>query len=1039
MRAILSLIIALVVILLPMDTWAQAAVSTIAELQQLNPAQPDGYQVSVTGYYHAGDSPQRTYYLGHNGTGCTLNGGVGDGGSQIPTAYSMATACWLLPAQTVYDPRLWGAYGDMNKSTVSSVSTCRSISIATSGTYNATTGMVTLSFPITLGLMPGNTFSITGATGMGSDIGDVNGTFTATIGTGPSGANFNITYTIATGLNIMSIATAALVGSSVSGAPSLTFTNADLGKLIVVTNYIGGGAANLQSYAGLIAAVTSPTEVGVIPCATFPTSIAQNIFWGHDDSAALNATIAFIGTLRNNDALASLSQLNGGGQDYGACASPITINATLDLENIALSALCAANMPVTTDGLLETKGAAAAYTTGGDVDLYLDYLPVNGWWLAENGNTHWNRLRIFWWLGGNPSVPINSGTYNSTTGVVSLTLGSSLGFSPGSTFSVNGITGTGASANGAFTAGSGTSGTTLKYTIATGLTVVIPSNTGSVISVQAPQISAIAAASFTGSVTASTLTATPVAGVIRPGQTIYDVATPSSIPPGTRILSQLTSSSGGQSTYKLSWTCSSSCPAGDNMVAMGNTVNIAGVGIMSGSYAAGLVTLNLSSSLNLVPGSTFTVSGATGTGTNLARINGSFVAAGGTTGTTLKYTIASGLNITSITGATIINAAEGMITHGDTSTSGISDLTMIVGLNGTTAMLNTPPTMPLSSINVPFYNDPNGIVVAPNGGAQLSQLTIQQFGDASYIATPDDRSGCGIFFQGNQSQISQSYIDFGVAPICATGTSAGAVLTDNVSLFNSNYGGNVEVDSPAAVIMSGAGPVSMDRITASGQIQLYNMSNPSLELTVGHVSYVPSSSVPLAPQNIVALLTTLANTGPQRIYIDPFFDGLQTNNAVSFAVEGSGSWSCYTAAQLAAIPQLPNVLLANYGCNNWSIPGKALLTVPLAQAERPVTTLGSTNYTFTESDVNTEFVIDNPMAVTETLPNTLGYTPGQTWGVDITPTAAGTVTLTRATGARLYVSGNPVQVTSTVLSPRTRYHVECPQNSDGVSAICYVK
>jgi hypothetical protein len=237
--------------------------------------------------------------------------------------------------------------------------------------------------------------------------------------------------------------------------------------------------------------------------------------------------------------------------------------------------------------------------------------------------------------------------------------------------------------------------------------------------------------------------------------------------------------------------------------------------------------------------------------------------------------------------------------------------------------------------------------------------------------------------------------------------------------------------------MDGAGAISMDRISMAGPIQLYNMTSTAVVLAVGHLTYVPSASVPLAPQNVVTLLTTKANTNPGGIFIDPFFNGLQSNNAVSFAVEGSGSsWSCYTATQLAAISQLPNVLLANYGCSNFSVPGQALLTVPLAQAQRPVTALTTSNYMFAESDVNTEFVINNGTTpVMETLPNTLAGA-GQAWGVDITATGTGAVTLTRATGALLFVSG--VSVTSTPLTRYTRYHVECPTNINGASAVYYM-
>jgi len=77
------------------------------------------------------------------------------------------------------------------------------------------------------------------------------------------------------------------------------------------------------------------------------------------------------------------------------------------------------------------------------------------------------------------SVAASSGTYNTTTGLVTLTTASPHGLLPGDTFTITGVTGTGsfASANGTFVAAAGTTGSTLTYTIATGLTMTITAGT----------------------------------------------------------------------------------------------------------------------------------------------------------------------------------------------------------------------------------------------------------------------------------------------------------------------------------------------------------------------------------------------------------------------------------------------------------------------------------------------------------------------------------------------------------------------------------
>lgn len=64
-----------------------------------------GYTVGRSGYYATGDSPLSTYTL--QTSACSLNGGLGDGGSQVASATS--GNCWVLTAQQAYDPRQWGA------------------------------------------------------------------------------------------------------------------------------------------------------------------------------------------------------------------------------------------------------------------------------------------------------------------------------------------------------------------------------------------------------------------------------------------------------------------------------------------------------------------------------------------------------------------------------------------------------------------------------------------------------------------------------------------------------------------------------------------------------------------------------------------------------------------------------------------------------------------------------------------------------------------------------------------------------------------
>ena len=86
------------------------------------------------------------------------------------------------------------------------------------------------------------------------------------------------------------------------------------------------------------------------------------------------------------------------------------------------------------------------------------------------------------------------------------------------------------------------------------------------------------------------------------------------------------------------------------------------------SYATNLVTLATAGSHGLLPGDTFTIASATGTGTNYALVNGTWIAAAGTTGTTLVFSIGvAGVTITTLTGGNVTTTSGTRI--GDTMAS----------------------------------------------------------------------------------------------------------------------------------------------------------------------------------------------------------------------------------------------------------------------------------------------------------------------------------------------------------------------------------
>jgi hypothetical protein len=84
----------------------------------------------------------------------------------------------------------------------------------------------------------------------------------------------------------------------------------------------------------------------------------------------------------------------------------------------------------------------------------------------------------------------------------------------------------------------------------------------------------------------------------------------------------------------------------------GSALTIAATG-SSYDSVTGVVTLNMSASINFSAGDAIIVSSLTGTGVDLASANGTFTAIAPTTGTTVSYQLDPGLTISSITGGDV--------------------------------------------------------------------------------------------------------------------------------------------------------------------------------------------------------------------------------------------------------------------------------------------------------------------------------------------------------------------------------------------------
>jgi hypothetical protein len=264
---------------------------------------------------------------------------------------------------------------------------------------------------------------------------------------------------------LTSLPNGSSVGGGSQGGPTYWYgtTGGTVGQNVdafAVAPYFGYGVPDAWTgFAdkGLTALFTEINSGGLIAdtvgCTTGGT-IAASTCSGVISSPANGATIAFTLPDNNNTTILSGSYNSGTGVVSLALYSPI---------------------PGLAPGTIMQVSSASG--TG-------SFSSINGTWTAGSGTSS-STLNFTIATGltltisnANVKTTISSGSYNSGTGVVSLTLSPSTpGLVSGTVVSVSNATGTGSfsSINGTWTAGSGTNSSTLNFTIATGLTLTISS------------------------------------------------------------------------------------------------------------------------------------------------------------------------------------------------------------------------------------------------------------------------------------------------------------------------------------------------------------------------------------------------------------------------------------------------------------------------------------------------------------------------------------------------------------------------------------
>lgn len=201
-----------------------------------------------------------------------------------------------------------------------------------------------------------------------------------------------------------------IVFGLVGGQPFTSFTTADIGKLITVTDGVANGT-NGASYIGTIAGVTDPQHIAVsAPCPTFNSpqspNVTQNqhIAYGHDDAGAWNNASAFLSTIAIGTTTGQ-PVLSGGGGASAFASAPINFVPNAKLENIDFIALGYANLGfscATTNAFCTLAPGVStniglniigAFSTGENVIVDANYLPINPCFTRSNGTIYWEYLR----------------------------------------------------------------------------------------------------------------------------------------------------------------------------------------------------------------------------------------------------------------------------------------------------------------------------------------------------------------------------------------------------------------------------------------------------------------------------------------------------------------------------------------------------------------------------------------------------------------------------------------------------------------------
>jgi hypothetical protein len=366
-----------------------------------------------------------------------------------------------------------------------------------SGTYNSSTGIVSLAVSRDLGVGEGAVVIVSGITGTG-DIQQIAGTFTTTTGT----RGTKINYTVATGLSFSISAVGQVQSVAVDKFGTPTIVTAP-GTNSSGPCSFGSPCRYTVNYSQIVGSRTN--LVAINPGGRFEVFSANDSGVGSVIATSeLNAGASWKFILH---ATTSGNPVQWG-SFYHIDDETDYIARALITQKKFRSIMKDANFATYRDlGNAENNNNEASTWSTRKPSMYITYggtemrpsiyagnaaynfiSPINKYAVTWNGGMLYDKETIIVGIKsgaqlvpGSNSTTISTGTYNSSTGLVKLTVAGSTGISPNNRVTISGITGTNASSfNGAQLTVGGTGETTITYIVAIGLAT--PNFTGTVVS-----------------------------------------------------------------------------------------------------------------------------------------------------------------------------------------------------------------------------------------------------------------------------------------------------------------------------------------------------------------------------------------------------------------------------------------------------------------------------------------------------------------------------------------------------------------------------